>query len=616
MLRILTLLFAVALVVSCGLKLTKKGISSIEDVLEHRNIWDTSVPQCTDIQLVFDINATVQESKGLNKRYLDCPYPEPGVPCFYYKDPVNPIFSVRNGSRELERFNGSHTFKIVGGGPSRNNIRYYNEREMLEINSFSYSASTPESTVWTVQNQQQSMDLTEEGFVIMRGSENWVGFVCQKNSPCGDLKPQGLLSPDFFFIAEVSNKGVDSSTDCVLSIRFELHIHGFPLLPGRALFCLGMTMITLFIILCSYVLYNICGPKQDREQNSLSDDEELVEANVWTRLEEIYHVIYSFTQRRLFRNFILSVVFFDTALMIAQAFPDVIARGGWVFSAIESCFLGIYLMEMLLKLLALGHNYFRDPWNIIDFLITVLRVVDFLLPFMLSTSIHPPVKKAARAIRAFRLLKAIRSIGRIQVLLTTLVQSLPSIASTSFLMAMVLIMFTVFLRVLYADTVPVSFGTFARTISTLFQVLTLDDWAMVYENSYSKGAPHVMIFLVVFIVIENLILLNFILAVLVDNIGITIENANRRAKAMQDEEKERIRKIEDELSETRPEEESHQEALLKRFSEEKHGERKAELMAEYLGVLASMEKSQFSFHSEAFLLNRLVEISHKKCTKE
>ncbi|KAI4890353.1 hypothetical protein NFI96_009531 [Prochilodus magdalenae] len=61
-------------------------------------------------RLVFDHNTTTEESKLLNKHFFDCPNPEPGVPIFVIEDMV---------SGRSDKFLGSYTFKVVGGGTSR-----------------------------------------------------------------------------------------------------------------------------------------------------------------------------------------------------------------------------------------------------------------------------------------------------------------------------------------------------------------------------------------------------------------------------------------------------------------------------------------------------------------
>ncbi|XP_062412348.1 cation channel sperm-associated auxiliary subunit gamma-like [Sardina pilchardus] len=209
-------------------------------------------------RLAFDITTTLKECSRLNKRYIDCPYPSPEVPCFYYADLFYPFFLIQDMvSGESGPFMGSYTFKVVGGGAySRKNIRYYTGEEILLYNSYNHSSK--QTLMWT--SEGMSVNKTQDGFEVLSGTNNKIRWLCQTNSPCGDLSAQGLMAPDFYFIIEVSNKGVDMNTYCDYALRFEIHVHGFPLDPTRALYFMLMTLATIGMILFCYIVFHCCGP--------------------------------------------------------------------------------------------------------------------------------------------------------------------------------------------------------------------------------------------------------------------------------------------------------------------------------------------------------------------
>ncbi|KAL7824557.1 hypothetical protein SRHO_G00345160 [Serrasalmus rhombeus] len=130
----------------------------------------------------------------------------------------------------------SYTFKVVGGGRTRESVRNYSQEEILKFNSLRDSESYQQTLVWTFDDVPDSFPLTKEGFIVMRGASNRVRWLCQRNSPCGDLTPVNHLDPDFYFVVEVSNMETAGSPFCEYTVRFELHVHGFPLDPVRALF--------------------------------------------------------------------------------------------------------------------------------------------------------------------------------------------------------------------------------------------------------------------------------------------------------------------------------------------------------------------------------------------
>ncbi|ETE68851.1 hypothetical protein L345_05350, partial [Ophiophagus hannah] len=73
--------------------------------------------------------------------------------------------------------------------------------------------------------------------------------------------------------------------------------------------------------------------------------------------------IFELTQSFLFDFFICSVVAINTILLVIQTFAVVEIRGEWFFFALDPIFLCVYVVEAILKFIALDFNYFRDPWN-------------------------------------------------------------------------------------------------------------------------------------------------------------------------------------------------------------------------------------------------------------
>ncbi|KAL7890372.1 hypothetical protein AOLI_G00026300 [Acnodon oligacanthus] len=195
---LLLLLSVVAMMATCNVQLSKRGAG----------------PGCPlGKRLVFDLNATLEESKHLNNEYFDCPNPEPGVPCFYYSHDKNPLsLQTLLGGISPRRISPSaaqlqpradlslYTFKVVRGGRTRGSVRNYSQEEILKFKSLNDSESSQQTLVWTYDDVPDSFLLTKEGFILMSGASN------KRSSPCGDLTPVNLLDPDFFLVIEVSNK--------------------------------------------------------------------------------------------------------------------------------------------------------------------------------------------------------------------------------------------------------------------------------------------------------------------------------------------------------------------------------------------------------------------------
>ncbi|XP_022258151.1 cation channel sperm-associated protein 1-like isoform X5 [Limulus polyphemus] len=87
--------------------------------------------------------------------------------------------------------------------------------------------------------------------------------------------------------------------------------------------------------------------------------------------------------------------------------------------------------------------------------------------------------------------------------------------------------FAVIGRGLYHEVNNEKFGDLGKSIFTLYQLLTLDDWFMIYKDTLkeNKSYWHILIFLIVYIVVEYFIFLNLFVAVLVDNFQLTLEKS-------------------------------------------------------------------------------------------
>ncbi|KAL7826383.1 hypothetical protein AOLI_G00315920 [Acnodon oligacanthus] len=590
-------------------------------------------------RLAFDLNTTLEETKRLNNEFFDCPNPEPGVPCFFYSHVFKPFFIIEGTVEgESDRFLDSYTFKVVGGGRTRGSVRNYSHEEILNFNSLSDSESSRQTLVWTYDDAPDSFRLTKEGFLLMSNASNRVRWLCQRNSPCGDLTPVNLLDPDFFFIIEVSNRETASSPFCEHTLRFELHAHGFPLDPVRGLFFMQMTMTVIQTILICYIGHTCWRlrqktvhtkkrdglDEQDRNQFKAGDVLVKVGSMLHSCFLQLYCIIFRIVQNPMLDHVIMLVVLFDTSTLIAQTFQGVTVRTGWCLSAVDSCLLVFYVVEAVFKILVRGRTYFRKPWNVLDFFIVFMSVLEFTLSLVQSaggfssrqaSTLFRVLKtlKGARVFRALRLLKAIRFFKGLQAILLTCLQSFRSMSSIIVLMFLFLFIFTVIFREMFNESDPEHFGNIFRTIFTLFQILTLDDWSLIYMTSRDNGAPHIIYFLSLYIVVELFTFLNLFIAVLADNFQLSIRK-KRQCKSQKSpdvkegETQSGVKAVEDlEMCQVEIEEEFHKEALRFASSDSKQSKRKIELISRHLQLLAAMDQHMQKYRSQACLLDNLVE---------
>nr|XP_026252373.1 cation channel sperm-associated protein 1 [Urocitellus parryii] len=332
-------------------------------------------------------------------------------------------------------------------------------------------------------------------------------------------------------------------------------------------------------------------------------------------------LIWRLTQSLAFETFIFLVVCLNTVMLVAQTFAEVEIRGEWYFLVLDCIFLCIYVMEALLKIIALGLAYFFDFWNNLDFFIMLMAVLDFVLMQVNSLSFsfynHSlfrilKVFKSMRALRAIRVLRRLSVLNSLQEVTGTLGHSLPSIAAILTLMFTCLFLFSVVLRALFHKSDPMRFQNIFTTIFTLFTLLTLDDWSLIYMDSRARGTWYIIPILMIYIIIQYFIFLNLVIAVLVDNFQMALLRGLEKVKQ---EKAAQIHEnlLEDSLTElrqTEPEETVSKTTLWNQFIDRKFGamtDKQRELQFQFLQLVAGVEYQQQKFRSQASVIDEIVD---------
>uniref|UniRef100_A0A2K6FD98 Cation channel sperm-associated protein 1 n=1 Tax=Propithecus coquereli TaxID=379532 RepID=A0A2K6FD98_PROCO len=346
---------------------------------------------------------------------------------------------------------------------------------------------------------------------------------------------------------------------------------------------------------------------------------------LWDKLsyfiEEFRSMIWNLTHSLVFEVFIFFVICLNTIMLVVQTFAEVEIRGEWYFMALDSIFFCIYVLEALLKIIALGFSYFRDMWNNLDFFIMIIAMLDFVLMQLDAFSIYQlslfrilKVFKSLRALRVIRVLRKLSVLTSLHEVTGTLARSLPSITAILILMFTCLFLFSVVLRALFRKSDPKRFQSIFSTIFTLFTLLTLDDWSLIYMDSRAQGAWYIIPILMIYIIIQYFIFLNLVIAVLVDNFQMALLKGLEKVKqerAAQVQEK----LLEDSLTELKqaePEEELSEGTRQKQFLEKKFGamtEKQQQLLFHYLQLVAGVETQQQKFRSQAFIIDEIVDVT-------
>jgi len=185
--------------------------------------------------------------------------------------------------------------------------------------------------------------------------------------------------------------------------------------------------------------------------------------------------------------------------------PRIVEQFGEVLRAFEIFVLGVFVVEILTKLVAHGPRFFRSGWNNLDFFIVAVALV----PAAGWLSI-------LRTLRILRVLRLLSTVPRLRQLTESLLAAIPSIGWISFMLGLVFYVFAVIGTELFGTFFPDWFGSIGASMYTLFQIMTLESWSMGIARPVMETFPLAWLYFVPFILISAFTILNLFIGVIVN----------------------------------------------------------------------------------------------------
>ena len=184
-----------------------------------------------------------------------------------------------------------------------------------------------------------------------------------------------------------------------------------------------------------------------------------------------------------FQNFIIGVIVLAGVVVGIQTYPSMVEAHGHELHLLDQIILWTFVLEIVIKMAAEGNRpwrYFLDPWNVFDF--TIVAVC--FLP--LDNAGFVAVLRLARLLRVLKLVKAL---PKLQVIVTALLRSIPSMFYISILLSMLFYLYAVLGTFMFQGNDPIHFENLQKAMLSLFRVATLEDWTdIMYINMYGCDA--------------------------------------------------------------------------------------------------------------------------------
>eukprot|EP00485_Elphidium_margaritaceum_P010070 CAMPEP_0202692280 /NCGR_PEP_ID=MMETSP1385-20130828/6693_1 /ASSEMBLY_ACC=CAM_ASM_000861 /TAXON_ID=933848 /ORGANISM="Elphidium margaritaceum" /LENGTH=1814 /DNA_ID=CAMNT_0049347777 /DNA_START=122 /DNA_END=5566 /DNA_ORIENTATION=+ len=340
--------------------------------------------------------------------------------------------------------------------------------------------------------------------------------------------------------------------------------------PFAALFFVGIVLVAGFFVLniiISVVVDSFNRIKNEDEANALLTPEQVL----WVRKRRFLQhfplkmghkpprqawrmLFFNFIEQPCFEYFIIGCILVNTIILMCehdgqpQSLTDAMLY-------LEYVFLAIYTIEAALKLTGYGvRQYFRDWWNVFDFLIVFvsLATIGFNSGFAVI-----------RLLRVLRVIRLVKRAPLLRALFITLGYAVPSIVNIGLLCLVIFFIFGIFGVELFGTVVPsdgygnpilydgndgltpsVNFEYFNGALLILYRSVTNDGWGSIlfaagaqgsncpdslrdfYTNrglpadgafEYQCGSmPWAVIYFVLFSIFGTFVLINLFIAVILD----------------------------------------------------------------------------------------------------
>ena len=216
---------------------------------------------------------------------------------------------------------------------------------------------------------------------------------------------------------------------------------------------------------------------------------------------------------------IIGLILVNAVILGLETSGDIMDSAGSMLLAADKIILVVFVAELAVKIVAFGPRFFREPWNVFDFIVVGIALAPATGPLAVL-----------RALRVLRVLRLISMVPRLRFIVEALLKSVPGIASIAGLMLILFYVFSVMATDLFGKDFT-EFESVGASMYTLFQVMTLESWSGGIARPVMEIYPYAWLFFIPFILIATFTILNLFIAVIVDTMQTLHEKESEEDRA-------------------------------------------------------------------------------------
>ncbi len=227
----------------------------------------------------------------------------------------------------------------------------------------------------------------------------------------------------------------------------------------------------------------------------------------------MYDRIKTIVESSRFQTFIIFLIVLNGITMGIETSREMMGSFGSAVHLLDTLIISVFTLEIAMRIYVHRGAFFRDPWSLFDFFVVAISLVP-----------AGDIFSILRILRVLRLFRLITVVPQMRKIVAALIGVVPGMLSIAGLMTLIFYIFAIMATNLYGESFPQWFGTLSESFYTLFQVMTLESWSMGIVRPIMEQHPNAWVFFIPFIFIATFVMINLVVAVIVDAMALLKED--------------------------------------------------------------------------------------------
>ncbi|MEU5907331.1 ion transporter [Micromonospora sp. NPDC047527] len=206
---------------------------------------------------------------------------------------------------------------------------------------------------------------------------------------------------------------------------------------------------------------------------------------------------------------VIVIVILANGIVLGLETYDELTSASTLLHSLELAFRAFFVVEIGIRVAAYGRrpqDFFRHGWNIFDFVV----IAAIFIPGLHGDS------ALLRVVRVARMLRLVRFSPGLRTIVSALWRSLPGVAGFLALAVVTLYVYGMAGWLIFGSTYPDAYGDIGRSLLTLFVLLSLETLPDLISQGMALS-PWTLVYYVSYVLITVNLLLNILIAVIVNS---------------------------------------------------------------------------------------------------